>query len=124
MHVGMGRTRKVGGQHEPHLPPVCAADMHLEITPSGRSNVIASGVGTVEAEEQHRFLHHFLGFEEDAELRILERDHIRGIRREVGVGGDGKDHRKLGLLVKVAFSMEEGRIQGELALQNVHSIFL
>ena len=48
-------------------------DMQFQIVPSLR-DVLTSGLGTVETEEDQGFLHHLWSLEENAQLEVLVRN--------------------------------------------------
>ncbi len=66
--------------NSPHEFPVRRPSVQLEVAPSVPDEV-ALRVGTVEAEEDERLLHHLLGLERDGELRIPVRDGVWSVGR-------------------------------------------
>lgn len=115
---------RAGERCIPHLLSVHPANVQLEVAPAVRRDVIARWVRAVEAEEDHRLLHHLLRLKEDREARVLERDPVRRERPERRIAGRREDHRRLRLLrVRLRVrpcATDEKRAWAHLAESAVH----
>jgi hypothetical protein len=89
-----GREKK--GCPPKHLS-MHSARVELEIAPS-RGRIVTFRIGTIESEDNERFVPHVLRLEKDGQFGVLVGDRIGGVGRKVGVWGGGEDDRRLGLL--------------------------
>ena len=84
------------------------ARVQFQIAPS-RRGIITFRIGTVESEENERFLHHVLRLEKDGQFGVFVGDHVGGVGCKVGVGRGGEDDRRLGFLCAAAATETKGR---------------
>src|SRR6266702_1601648 len=84
----------------PHEFPMITTSVQFKIVPS-RRDVVTGGIGTIEAQQKQRLLHHFPSLERYPQLLIFERDVIWSIRREESVRGNSEDDCRLRFLASV-----------------------